>query len=296
MQPTLLNACCCCRLNVAVAQALSLEYDLPGSDDSNPSSVQPPPPVPSSSSSSPASTFPSPLSTVPNPSLDAIVPSLTPSLKAAFSASTFHTVNVLLHAAVTAAYVGVLQRVGVGAWVCLGAGLLFATHPVHVEAVAGVVGRAELLAALAFCLALAAYIKYLHGHPSGRAWARRPSCCGHSSVCCEEGQTHHHKSLTCSSLPWGGAKGRWWVQMPPWGWLMMSVAAAGLAMACKEQGVTALGVGLLLHAAAVFTTTPMNKVSSQFSSPLLECSLHALFSLLNMLTEHLHYDSLIPNH
>jgi hypothetical protein len=60
----------------------------------------------------------------------------------------FHLVNVLLHAGASAAVavLGVLiggRRVG---WI---AGLLFAVHPVHVEAVAGLVGRSELACTLA---------------------------------------------------------------------------------------------------------------------------------------------------
>ncbi len=53
----------------------------------------------------------------------------------------FHVVNVLLHGLVTA-----LVVVVAGAWLlpvgALGAALLFAIHPVHVEAVENVVGRA----------------------------------------------------------------------------------------------------------------------------------------------------------
>lgn len=239
------------RINVVVARALTPEYDLPGGEGS-PTSVPQPPVPPSSPLSSSSSSVPLPSSSVPS----SAVPSLTPSLKAAFSASTFHVVNVLLHAAVTASYVGVLQCVGVGAWACLGAGLLFAAHPVHVEAVAGVVGRAELLAALAFCLALAAYTRYLRGRATGRAWARRPSGCGHGCACWEDSRAH--KSLSCSSISWG-SKGRWSLHLPSWAWLALSVAGTAVAMACKEQGVTALGVGLLLHAAAVITITPRNK-------------------------------------
>ena len=59
----------------------------------------------------------------------------------------FHLVNVGLHA--TATWLVVLV---VGAWLrptaALAAGLVFALHPVHVEAVANVVGRAELLVAI----------------------------------------------------------------------------------------------------------------------------------------------------
>jgi tetratricopeptide (TPR) repeat protein len=59
----------------------------------------------------------------------------------------FHLVNVLLHGGVTwlvTCLALLVLESPTGA--CL-AGLLFAVHPVHVEAVAGVVGRAEILAA-----------------------------------------------------------------------------------------------------------------------------------------------------
>lgn len=57
----------------------------------------------------------------------------------------FHGVNVVLHAVATA-LVFVLVRGMLGTAGGVVAGALFAVHPVHVEAVANVVGRAELLA------------------------------------------------------------------------------------------------------------------------------------------------------
>ena len=58
----------------------------------------------------------------------------------------FHLVNVILHALVTAG-VWVLARRWIGLVGASVAGVLFAVHPVHVEAVANVVGRTEVLAA-----------------------------------------------------------------------------------------------------------------------------------------------------
>jgi hypothetical protein len=58
----------------------------------------------------------------------------------------FHAVNWVLHAVVSA-LVGELARRLAGLRVAYAAGLLFAAHPVHVEAVANVVGRAELMCA-----------------------------------------------------------------------------------------------------------------------------------------------------
>lgn len=62
------------------------------------------------------------------------------------STTWLHACNILLHALVTALVVLFLARyvTAIGA---LAGGLLFAVHPVHVEAVANLVGRAELLAA-----------------------------------------------------------------------------------------------------------------------------------------------------
>ena len=68
----------------------------------------------------------------------------------------FHVVNVLLHAVVTA-LVYVLARKYLPVFGATVAALLFAAHPVHVEAVASVVGRAEVLAALFVLGAALAY-------------------------------------------------------------------------------------------------------------------------------------------
>lgn len=78
-----------------------------------------------------------------------------------------HLVNVVLHAAVTGLVVAVLTPwlAPVGALV---AGVLFALHPVHVEAVANVVGRAELLVALALLGALLAARRYRRADSTAR--------------------------------------------------------------------------------------------------------------------------------
>ncbi|XP_017767612.1 PREDICTED: transmembrane and TPR repeat-containing protein CG4341-like [Eufriesea mexicana] len=71
----------------------------------------------------------------------------------------YHLVNVALHAACTVLVVRVARKVLPGRN-NLGhaiAGFLFAAHPIHSEAVAGVVGRADLLACL---LTLSAFLAY----------------------------------------------------------------------------------------------------------------------------------------
>ncbi len=60
----------------------------------------------------------------------------------------FHAVNVALHALASALAYFAARAAGASAGAALVAGLLFAVHPIHSEAVAGVVNRSEILAAL----------------------------------------------------------------------------------------------------------------------------------------------------
>ena len=68
----------------------------------------------------------------------------------------YHLVNILLHAGVTIMYHRLCTSLLSQASAAVAA-LLFAVHPVHTEAVTGVVGRAELLASLFFLTALLRY-------------------------------------------------------------------------------------------------------------------------------------------
>jgi hypothetical protein len=70
----------------------------------------------------------------------------------------FHAVNLLWHAAASVA-VALLARRWSGDAAALAAGLLFAVHPLHVEAVANIVGRAELMAATFALLAVYAAVE-----------------------------------------------------------------------------------------------------------------------------------------
>lgn len=69
----------------------------------------------------------------------------------------FHAANLLWHAGVAVAVAALARRLA-GNTAALIAGLIFAMHPVHVEAVANVIGRAELMAALGACLAVYAAV------------------------------------------------------------------------------------------------------------------------------------------
>src|SRR5262245_13089589 len=70
----------------------------------------------------------------------------------------YHLINVLLHALCCGLVASLAVRLGMTSGQGLAAGCLFAAHPIHTEAVAGVVGRAELLAAAAVLAAAVAHL------------------------------------------------------------------------------------------------------------------------------------------
>jgi protein O-mannosyl-transferase len=85
-----------------------------------------------------------------------------------FRARGFHVVNVALHALVSALLVPVAEPVlAFHAGGATAAALLFAVHPVHTDAVASIVGRAELLSAAFLLLALLCYQRALHNGAGG---------------------------------------------------------------------------------------------------------------------------------
>eukprot|EP00759_Apiculatamorpha_spiralis_P058326 PhF_6_TR9177/c1_g1_i2/m.14304 len=77
-----------------------------------------------------------------------------------FNAFNLHFENIALHAICTVLFYFILvRRISTGLSALVGA-LLFAVHPVHVEAVTGVVGRAELLYGIFALIAFGIYLKW----------------------------------------------------------------------------------------------------------------------------------------
>jgi protein O-mannosyl-transferase len=72
-------------------------------------------------------------------------------------AALFHLMNLLWHTGVSLV-VAMLARRWTGSLAALAAGVVFAVHPVHVEAVGNVVGLGELMAAAGVCLAVYAAV------------------------------------------------------------------------------------------------------------------------------------------
>ncbi|XP_069943334.1 protein O-mannosyl-transferase TMTC2-like isoform X2 [Cherax quadricarinatus] len=129
-----------------------------------------------------------------------------------FQPRSYHVTNVLLHVAATGLFAVLARTLTPHARLArTAAPLLFAAHPIHTEAVAGVVGRADVGAAIFFLGALLSYMRYCgcvraHGNEvaGGRAVGRRA-------------------------------------------WLGAALVSATLSMLTKEHGITALAVCGVYH-------------------------------------------------
>eukprot|EP00063_Salmo_salar_P033773 XP_014008608.1 PREDICTED: transmembrane and TPR repeat-containing protein 1-like isoform X2 [Salmo salar] len=121
----------------------------------------------------------------------------------------FHVVNVCLHCAVTCLLMHTCDRcVFDDPRLAFLTALLFAVHPIHTEAVSGIVGRADVLACMLFLLAFLSYIRSVGG--SGSA-----------------------ESLPSTVSVWA---------------LGASLLLGTCAMLVKETGITVLGVCVLYDA------------------------------------------------
>ncbi|XP_013381670.1 transmembrane and TPR repeat-containing protein 1-like [Lingula anatina] len=76
----------------------------------------------------------------------------------------FHVVNVALHTIATLLFVHICDTLVYrpSSHLALLAGLLFAVHPVHTEAVAGIVGQADVLACIFFQLSFLCYVRCIN--------------------------------------------------------------------------------------------------------------------------------------
>jgi protein O-mannosyl-transferase len=77
-----------------------------------------------------------------------------------------HLTSVLLHAATAVILFLVLLQMTTALWPSAFASALFAVHPLHVESVAWVAERKDVLSGLFFVLTLAAYVRYVQRPPS----------------------------------------------------------------------------------------------------------------------------------
>ena len=81
-------------------------------------------------------------------------------------AAAFHAVNILLHACATLLFASLLLRIRIAPAAAFAAALLFAVHPLEVEAVASLVGRGEVLASVFALLYLRLALSVFESRPA----------------------------------------------------------------------------------------------------------------------------------
>lgn len=73
----------------------------------------------------------------------------------------YHLINNLMHCLATGLVVKLARNFLSSMWGIVATGALFAAHPVHTEAVAGIVGRADLAACILYLLTYLTYIRHI---------------------------------------------------------------------------------------------------------------------------------------
>lgn len=228
----------------------------------------------------------------------------------------YHLVNVLLHCLATALLVRVARHVLPKSRLSVGpavTGLIFATHPIHTEAVAGVVGRADLAASNFYFLSFLTYIAHIKYRdtqccppPPSKDVEVEP--CRDNKIKQFHGSKYHRfvvnlqKNVT--NCNWPRKFGRvtvhsesvltavrknkvapeeadefccWTRTGRQWGCLFFSVLLALAAMLSKETGITVLGVSILFD---FVTATSVHK--RQWRSAVLLSSAAVVFMLFRL--------------
>ncbi|CAO1368458.1 unnamed protein product [Diamesa hyperborea] len=102
----------------------------------------------------------------------------------------YHLVNVLLHCLATGLVVKLARHILPYGFGTLISGLLFASHPIHTETVAGIVGRADLIACNFYILTLLSYIRHVQWREKSdlRHWFALGGAifCASAAVLCKE--------------------------------------------------------------------------------------------------------------
>lgn len=73
----------------------------------------------------------------------------------------YHLINNLMHCLATGLVVKLARHFLSSVWGVIATGALFAAHPIHTEAVAGIVGRADLAACIFYLLTYLTYIRHI---------------------------------------------------------------------------------------------------------------------------------------
>jgi hypothetical protein len=115
--------------------------------------------------------------------------------------------------------------------------MIFALHPIHSEAVAGIVGRADILSGIFFLLALLAFKKHQNGQNESSKAKKSENRKAKKSGEYNNNIAKSEKHLAFTEHPMAKSEK----------YLALTVFFATCAMFSKEQGVTVLGVCFVME-------------------------------------------------
>lgn len=194
--------------------------------------------------------------------------------KLGLNPGSYHLVNVALHSLVTLCVCLLIRPLIRRRWVRTLVGLIFAVHPIHCEAVASVVGRAELGMALHTLIALLLYQAHLSARLEGSTTSQVGIHCYHGptssvlsrllirlvTICCYSARRQPHKTqyqqrgATAAPPPMVRMKAEASSVGPIWSnrwkstfYLTTALMMAGAAILWKESGAAALPLCAILE-------------------------------------------------
>lgn len=151
-----------------------------------------------------------------------------------YSPWSYHLVNVMLHVLVT----GLMYQLGKLLLSRTAAGfasVLFAVHPIHTEAVASVVGRADLLAGVFLLLSVISYVRYRERYePREHVCRESPKTRSPSNRFKKNRRYQHLDRCKFEESA-----------MKKYALLVSTIICAALAIFCKEPGFAALPICLV---------------------------------------------------
>ncbi|KAK3691453.1 hypothetical protein RRG08_036252 [Elysia crispata] len=208
----------------------------------------------------------------------------------------FHAVNIFLHSSVTALVVFVSMRVlRTTPTVAAMAAAHFAVHPVHTEAVSGIVGRADVLSALFFLASLYCYSRCvpdvrtaMASSPTSPSSPSTPSSSSSRRSLARDFNYNDLSTLTASTasltstfLPQLHSKPNSQevttnaavASRLHFLFLLSSLGLAAMAVLCKETGITVLGVAclydLILHRLAILRLVRRKQITTELKACIL---------------------------
>lgn len=183
-------------------------------------------------------------------------------------ATPYHATNVVLHGLATGLVLSVARTVTCRRGALLSAAL-FAVHPVHADAVASVVGRADVLSCVFFLLSFLCYGRHVRardGHRHHRGQQQQGPGCRRPQPCC----TKNGNGRTATTA-----------------YLVFCVLFALLSMLSKENGISVMavciGYELMLRLRSI---KKWNKVSGKQNN-----ALKSHISSINIIYLHMHNTS-----